>query len=228
MATATKLKKLPGFSQGVRIGASVRTVKMARPICPNSVIEMERTPDGKLIPAAISPGRINCQLEGIGWQAKCEALGHEPYVTKKVWYTKKDEYGPDPDDPTSESQVLIGQKTIRHETSYPNFAQVGLGVRLNSGQGVKRAVEVKGFKFPHEIGYQDCCQYRNCQKPVDPRHRSRAFGEYCSAEHLQLIAADHQGIFLTQTSTGLEGPEAEKIKQKRSKQLREAAAFAVE
>jgi len=69
-----ELQKLPGFSQGVRVNSSLRMLKMAAPICPNSKIEMERDRDGRLVPKEQGPDRMNCQLGGGEWWAVADGV----------------------------------------------------------------------------------------------------------------------------------------------------------
>jgi hypothetical protein len=226
MAKATEPKSIPGFSMGVRTNAAVRMVKLAAPICPYSKQEMERTPDGRWVPKLQTSGTLNCQLEGGQWWVKCEERGHDPYYSTRVWYTTKDLWEDDGDG----NQVLTGTKTIRHEERRPNIVQCPVGLRYGGANDpyykIRRAKERKGRKPLRDIGYDEVCQYRNCQRPVHQRFRSREFGDYCSLEHLQLVAADWRGIKLVQMTGRFELGQENEIKAKRDAQLREAAAYA--
>lgn len=214
------LKKLPGFSQGVRANAAVRMVKMAAPICPNSVHKYEKDRDGRLVPVAQAPNLQNCQLAGGEWWKDCEARGHNPYFSNRVWYTKEDVWETD----EAGESILTGTKTRRHQELVPNVVQVASDIRHNSGQGVNRAITKKGRIRLEEIGYESPCQFRNCQRPVAANAKSVPFGNYCSQEHLALVAANENQIALLQI-TGLEGTQSTKAKMVREKQLREALAF---
>ena len=76
--TKEALKKVPGFTMGVRQNSSVRMVKLASPVCPYSKQEMERTPDGRWIPKMGGNQISNCQLAGGEWWKECEERGHDP------------------------------------------------------------------------------------------------------------------------------------------------------
>lgn len=215
-----KLATIPGFSQGVRPGAAARMVKLARPICPNSKVEMERTPEGRMVPKREgNPDRQNCQAAGGAWWIACEEKKHDPYFSTRVWYSKSDTY-----EEVDGEQVKTGEKTVRHETRYPNIAQVAAHRRVNSGRGAEFAIARKGFKRLKDIGYEEVCQFRNCQKPVTIRSK---FGLYCDREHATLIAADAQGI-LDYQIPGYEldlGIETQ-VQQKKARIQAEAALFA--
>jgi len=212
MATE-KLQKIPGYSQGVRANAAVRMVDLARPICPNS--QRKRNSDGSWADIG-----ANCQLAGGQWWVMCEEMGHDPYFSVQTYYETVDV--------TDDEGFVVGTKKKAVNVRRPNVAQVALGRRHNSGNGVKNAIEKKGFKRLSEIGFEEVCQFRNCQNPVNPRYTSPAFGAYCSFEHLSLIAADAQEIMVPQINGVTEGPNIEKVRQRRSKMLREATASAIE
>ncbi len=217
----TELKTIPGYSQGVRTNASVRTIKLGRPICPFSKIEMEKDEAGRWVPkqGPTDPDRQNCQKAGGAWWKDCEARGHDPYNSTIVWYVTEDKY----DDETGE---LTGQRKFRRSRVIPNIAQVAVSTRLNSGKGARRAITMKGFKRLEDMGYAEVCQYRNCQKPVNPAAVSDKYGRYCSADELALIIADQQGILLHRPDARLNGAEEEdKVVQQREKQLMEVLAL---
>jgi hypothetical protein len=204
-------------------------IKLARPICPNSQIEMEWR-DGKYQRKDANPLQQNCQLAGGKWWEHCETLKHNPYVTTHTWTTTEPAFEGELDaegKPTGR-MIKTGDTTILHSSETPNFAQVAISIRINSGLGAEKAMRDKGYKRLKDVGYAEVCQFRNCQKPISDRAKSRKYGDYCSPEHLQLVAADQQGIMLHLVGTGLEGPLHERVADKREKQLREAAAFAVD
>ena len=221
MTEKTEPQKVPGFSQGVRENAAVRTMKLVAPICPNSQIAWEDTPSGRHQKPK-DPSAQNCQIEGGRWWLKCEERGHNPYFTTTVWYTKHDVVDP-------ETNLVTGTERRRHEATRPNIVQVPISRRLHSGQGVVRSIERKGRRRLSEFGFEEVCQFRNCQKPIDPRARSKAFGDYCSPRHLQLIAADAQGEALQMVegeALGFAPDQAERLVQRRETQLRQAGSFA--
>ena len=212
MATGT-LKKIPGFSQGVRTNSSLRMMKLAAPVCPNS--RRVRQSDGTFAEVG-----QNCQLAGGKWWEYCEEQGHDPYFRTHVWYETVDDW----DEETGE---MRGSKRIRHQDRYPNVVQVAVNRRINNGRGVVDSMTKKGRKRLADIGYEEVCQYRNCQKPIAVK--SKAFGGYCSTEHLALVGADDQEMALPQiegvATTFLVGG-GNKAAQDRRRMLREAVSFA--
>lgn len=215
------LKKMPGYSQGVRVNSSVRTVKLGRPICPFSKIEMEKDENNKWVAkqGPSDPGRQNCQKGRGAWWKDCEERGHDPYHMTVVWYVTEDVYN-------EETGELSGSKKFRRTRKIPNFAQVAIAPHLNSGKGARNAITNKGFKRLTDMGYEEVCQYRNCQNPVSKDAMSEKYGNYCSIEELSLIAAAQQGIMLHRPDARLNGQEEPKIVREREKQLMEAVAFA--
>jgi hypothetical protein len=206
--------RIPGFSQGVRTGTGVRTVKLVAPICPNS--QRRRKSDGTFEEVG-----QNCQLAGHGWWTMCEEKGHDPYFSTTKRYETVDV--------TDAEGFVTGTKKKPIEEKRPNIVQVPVGRRYHSGQGAVNSIRNKGRKRLGEMGLEECCQFRNCQKDVNKRFVSPAFGSYCSREHLGLVAADQQGIFLTQVSgdaVTLLGGVEEKARQKRAAEMRQALAEA--
>jgi hypothetical protein len=221
---AAKLEKIPGFSQGVRVNAAQRMIKLNRPICPNSKVQMEWDERGKPVTKERGPDIQNCQMAGGKWWVDCEALGHDPYFQTRKWYTKEDIIEEDPNRPGR--LLKTGESIIPHESRLPNLAQVAISIRINQGLGAKDAIEKKGFRTLKDAGFEDVCQFRNCQKPVTPAGTSRLYGSYCTLEHLQLIAADAESILLTQGA--LSSKDSRTAQRKRAHQLREIVVGAVE
>lgn len=218
-----ELQKLPGFSQGVRDGAALRDIVLAQPICPNSQIR-GRMVDGHYEAPEIHPGDENCQLEGFGWYEKCEARGHDPYFRTAKRYVTVDIVEADPE--TGEEYV-VGTKKKVLEFRTPNVTRVSPDIMHNSGLGVARKMKYLGYKRLRDIGFAEVCQYRACMK--EPQFRAAGYGDYCSLEHLNLVAARESGEALTLTDTQMlkQGLERE-IERKREKQLRETMPRDVE
>jgi hypothetical protein len=222
-----KLKDIPGFSMGVRDNSAMRMIKLMRPVCPNSKIEMEQDRFGNWRAVQKGPDVQNCQLDGGKWWLECEKRGHNPYFRTVQWTTRKPKWETDPDNP--DQKVLTGEVVILHEAIMPNIRQTAISPRMNSGRGAVRAIENKGARRLKDFGYEEVCQFRNCQKKVDRKGKSREYGDYCSIYHLSLVAADVQGIILDQVDGNpYLGVEAEKAGRRRQKDLREAVAFAKE
>ena len=228
MATASKsdLKKLPGFSVGVRENAAVRMITLAQPICPNSQVEMMTTPEGRVVPSrSNNPGRQNCQKLGHGWWKECEARGHNPYFSERVWYEQYEDVDPETQEILAKRRKHSGNpcKACGQSHLYPNVAQVAANPRINGGQGPRFKVEHHGFKRLSEIGYEEVCEYRNCQKAIKVTSR---VGNYCGRLHAALVGADIQEEFLHQIKDQfVGGPDAGKLQRRRQKQLIEASEF---
>ena len=220
MVAKTPLKDLPGFSQGVRTNSAVRMVKLAQPICPNSKTKMVKNEEGTWVRQ--NADVQNCQLAGGQWWIACEALGHDPYFTNRVWYEPQDIVEED----ENGDQIVTGQKRVKHVNRYPNVAQVAQTIRINQGKGVQNKM-AQGFKRLTDLGYNEVCQYRNCQKPLSKSGKGRAgFGDFCSREHLTLTAANEQSVMLHYPEQSLNATEYNKVTQARDRQLREMAAIA--
>jgi hypothetical protein len=212
MPAAAEKKKIPGFSQGVRKNSAVRMVNLVAPVCPNS--QRRRKSDGTFEEVG-----QNCQLSGHGWWVMCEKLGHDPYFSNHKTYETIDV--------TDEEGYVVGTKKRPVLNRRPNIVQVPVGVRYHSGQGAVNSIRNKGRKRLGDLGYEEVCQFRNCQKEVDKKHISKAFGSYCSREHLALVCADQKSIALTQVDgdvASLLGGIESQARQNRQSQLRQALA----
>jgi hypothetical protein len=220
--TKTKDKlKLPGFSQGVRVNAAARMVNMAQPICPNSKLKMVKDADGKWVRADNQPQ--NCQLAEGQWWIDCEARGHDPYFTTSVWYERRDKLEEDEDG----NFLVVGEIRIKHEEKRLNVCQVAAHTRVNSGRGVIFKMKNHGFRRLSDFGYEEVCQFRNCQRPITEAGKGKqGYGEFCGQEHLTLAAADAESVMLHYPSSILNAEDVQKIQRARDKQLREVAAIA--
>ena len=205
MPAAAK-KKLDGVSRGVRPNASQRRIIMARPICPHS--QRKRGADG-----SFSEVGMNCQLAGGEWWVHCQEQGHDPYFSSTTYY--------EPVDITDDEGFVIGQKKRAIHVKRLNTASVFVSRRLNSGRGVLNK-KAAGYKRLEEMGYEEVCQYRNCEKPVNKKYATPGFGDYCSFEHLTAIAASEQSILVPQINGVTEGTRIEQVRMKRNQMLRES------
>lgn len=220
--TAEVLQKLPGFGRGVRVGAALRDVTLGQPVCPNSQIRGKMV-NGNYEPPEIGPGMENCQLQGGEWWIECEALGHDPYFRIVTAYQTMDieETGPDGE------TYVTGTKKRKIQAKALNATQVSPSIMHNSGQGVRRKIEHRGYRRLKDLGFEEVCQYRACQKA--PAYRAEGFGDYCSLEHLNLVAAREEGEFLTITSTqGLNAGYEQQAERKRRTQLQKVMPRNVE
>lgn len=216
------LKPIPGFSEGVNVNSALRMITLAQPICPNSRVEMVKDSHGDLVPKEKGPDSQNCQLAGFGWWKQCEERGHNPYFSTRTWYTTEDILEED-----EQGRVIKkGDQYIKHEVTQPNLSQVAITIRINNGKGAAEAIEKKGFRRLKDVGYQEVCQLRNCQRPVAAEGTSRRFGSYCSQDHLRVVAADEESIMLTQGA--LLPVDSPRARRKREAQLREIGVGAKE
>src|SRR4051812_40786932 len=208
--------KMPGFSQGVRRNAASRRLVMNAPICPHS--QKRYTKDQFGNPTPVEDPEQNCQLEGGTWWVSCEERGHDPYFATKVRYTVEDIYTTD----DKGREIKTGEQRIAHRTKYPNTVSVPMNRRINQGRGVIDSMEKKGRRRMRDAGYEEVCQFRNCEKPVNPKYHSVPFGDYCSKDHFQLSAANERGVFLHQLNTGLAPGSEERLASETDQQLAQA------
>lgn len=213
---AKELKTIPGFSQGVRENSSIRMVKMIQPICPYSQKEYDTTPEGKLVERRSAGQQPNCQRRGGRWWEECEAAGHNPYYRKRIWYSKQDIFETD----DTGEQVKTGERTVRHEDEIPNVAQVAAHIRVNSGRGPQFKHDQSGFRYLHEMGFEEVCEYRNCQKPVG---YESVYGNYCTKNHAALAGADALQVNVTQIGPGFDQGHEMQIRMRRQEDLQRAA-----
>jgi hypothetical protein len=206
-----ELQQIPGMSQGVRENSAVRMLKLARPICPGSAHETEPDGRGGSRPV-VNPTRINHQRLGGEWWLACIEAGEDPYSTTQTWTESRDIF--------DDNGEFVETKRVKHSRTIPNIASTPIGIRYNSGRGYERAL-AKGRKRLAEVGYAEVCQFRACQRPVSPKWRSERLGDFCSESHMGLIAADQQGVALTQRTEFGMGEES-KLEARRRRQLKEA------
>lgn len=223
MASAKEvLATLPGYSQGVRAGAALRDVTVGQPVCPKSQIRGKMV-NGNYEPPEIGPGDENCQLAGGEWWVECEAKGHDPYFRTIVVYRTVDIEETD----ENGDVFVVATKKKKTEARVVNATQVSPSIMHNSGMGLARKMRYRGFKRLRDLGFAEVCQYRGCQK--EPTYRSAGLGDYCSLEHLNLVAAREEQQFLTQTDVqGLNAGYEVQSARKRRKQLQETMPRDVE
>jgi len=208
------LEVLPGFSQGVRTGAALRDIAVGQPICPKSQIRGKMVA-GNYEPPEIGPGDENCQLAGGEWWVMCEKKGHDPYFRSVRMYSTIDIEEEDEDG----NIFVTGTRKKVRKARVVNATQVSPDIAHNSGKGLYRKLKYFGYKRLKDLGFQEVCQYRGCQKP--PMYKAEGYGDYCSLEHLNLIAARQEGEYLTKTDTqGLNAGLEKMSDKKRQNQLR--------
>ena len=183
MATAPKVQKqsLPNIAMGVREASNIRMKVMAAPRCPVSEDPNKSGYDGTL----------NCQHEtnsSAGWWNLCESRGHDPYhtVTKKT--VKEDVEAEDG------TGLVTGTRKRVLTTKKLNTVQVPIGTRFHSGRGETISRGLKGRKTLTEMGYNEKCEFRNCE--LDAKLKSK-YGMYCGDRHARLVGADVEAIMLS-------------------------------
>ncbi len=203
-----KKASLPQLEMGVREQSNIRMKKFARPICPIQDLEELVQRDGTIIPNPNYDGSINCQREMNGypgWWIVCEKRGHDPYFTVKRRIVKE------PVVDEEQDGLITGYRERRVVTKKLNMTQVALGTRFHSGRGEAISVGLKGRKELSEFGYNDLCEYRNCERDatIDTR-----YGKFCGDRHARLIGADVES-FMLETSRN------QTLKKSANKQLKE-------
>jgi len=172
------LKEIPWEKTGLRMSAPSRTVKMIMPVCPESQSE-----DGS--------SQSGCETSvGGAWWVECEKRGHDPYhqakpVSHRTPVVREQEDG---------RQLIVGYDEEIELVRSPRVIQVPAGVRSNSGWWPDNKRFFHGYKFPHELGYKDMCEFRNCYDP-NVRFKTKA-GNYCNEEQAKMMAADLRHINL--------------------------------
>jgi hypothetical protein len=217
------LEKLPGYSVGVRAGAALRDITLGQPVCPNSQIR-GKIVNGNYEAPELGPGLENCQLARGEWWIDCAQRGHDPYYrTIRMYHTVDIE---EVDEETGDVYVVGTKRKVRVVKTI-NATQVSPSITHNSGQGVARKIKYLGYRRLKDLGFAEVCQYRACQK--EPAYRSEGLGDYCSLEHLNLVAAREDGEFLSITDTqGLNAGYEAQSEKKRRKQLQETMPRNVE
>ncbi len=184
MATAPKEKKqsLPQLQIGVRETSNIRMILLAAPRCP---VVSDPNSDKYT-------GEVNCQVEtanAVGWWNTCENRGHDPYFST----TKRARKVPVFSTVEGEEDIITGYREKVTTTRTLNTVRVPLGTRYNSGRAVQQSIARKGRKTLTEMGYNEKCEFRNCE--LDATFRSK-YGNFCGDRHARLIGADVEGIAL--------------------------------
>lgn len=176
-----KRESLPQAQVGVSERSNIRMKKLAAPRCPVST---------KTSPY-YQADEMTCQHEMAnypGWWKVCEKRGHEPYFTITRTIKKEPVLAEDG------SGLITGYREVQHEKRKLNINQVPIGTRFASGRAEAITKGLKGRKELKEFGYNDLCEYRNCE--LDAKVKSK-YGFFCSDRHARLIGADVEAIMLS-------------------------------
>ena len=165
---ALRPARLKGARRARNLRMGHRSVKMLRPIC------RDGCQDGAEVPW--------------DWYASCP---HDPYVGKREKRTQVPLYS----EPHEDGSVTIqGMEERASWEPFPNFAEITVSTRVNSGQGVEKARR-KGFILPEELrsplyprGLAPMCQFRGCQ--WQEGLREYRYGTFCRELEARLVAFD--------------------------------------
>ena len=165
---ALKPAKLKNVRRATNTRNGIRNVKMLRPIC------RDGCQDGAEVPR--------------DWYDSCE---HDPYVGKREKRTQVPLYS----EPHEDGSVTIqGMEERASWEPFPNFAEITVSTRVNSGLGVDKARR-KGFILPEELrspifphGIAPMCQFKGCywQEGL----RDYRFGTFCREIEARVIGFD--------------------------------------
>ena len=173
MVAKKDLTPIPWERIGVRLANAGRTVKMLKPVCPES---------------AEGPG---CETKQFGaWWIECEKKGHDPYHQVKEEIVKH----PQVEMTEDGRQLITGYEEEVERFRTPRVTQVALTDRINSHQGVENGKFWHGYKYPEELGYSPMCEFRNCF--ADNPEIITRYGKYCREEEAKMVIADERHIVL--------------------------------
>lgn len=196
MVAKSSLKEIPWERVGVQLSNPARTIKMLHPICPETI---------NLDTGTASPGCETKYKDFGAWWIKCEELGHNPYV--QVY--EEPRRVPVIDEKEDGRKLIVGYTEETELKESPRVSQIPLGPRYNSGQFLEEKRFFHGYKYPHEKGYHDMCEFRNCFAP-DPQVKTR-YGAYCRDDEARMITADARHIVLEVFEGGKRSAQLEEI-----------------
>jgi len=178
MVAKKDLEEIPWERMGVKLSTPARTIKMLRPVCPETI---------SLDTGNAAPG---CETKFTGaWWLKCIAKGHNPYFQAMEVQHKL---------PVIEEKdgrkFIVGYTEEVELVETPRTTQVPLGPRFNSGQLLEEKKFFHGYRYPHEMGFHDMCEFRNCYQ-AEPGIKTR-YGLYCSEDEAKMITADARHMVL--------------------------------
>lgn len=126
-----------------------------------------------------------------------ETCPHDPYVGIRTESRSVPIYR-DADDGSGEKIVERMEERSRIYP-WPNFANVTVSTRVNSGQGVAKAKN-KGFILLHELtgseafpdGIAPMCEYRDCQWQEDLKVYK--WGTFCREQEARMVGIDEEAL----------------------------------
>lgn len=168
--------------------AALREVMMVSAECPVDQAEFLKRGD-ELVPNPRYTGQMNCQQNGDRHTGKwdideCESRGHHPYESEFETRVTEDQL--------DEEGYVIGTRTKVIKQRRPNFRPVTISERHSTGAEYRMRLQMR-WKTLDMIGFEGWCEYRGCNKDIKVRTN---WGNYCSKDHAQSVAATELSIFL--------------------------------
>lgn len=163
-----------GWKGSGRGDATVRAIKMVRPVCKT------------------------CQIGGdelVGWWDTCEEEGHDPYWHLQPKVLRIPIYVEDDDGDLVLDEAKTKAKSRTKFIRLPNITEVLLQTQNNSGEGPTKMYKRKGFKLPRDVGARPLCEASGCGKSL-PKIRT-SMGDFCSVRHAKLCIANETGVMFT-------------------------------
>jgi len=168
-------------ANSVRIGQ--RSLKMLRPVC------------------AICTAGDNVPRD---WYRSCT---HDPYLAvaeTRVPVTVYEDIVDEKGELTGAKKVVGIEQTAEFRV-VPNWVEITLGTRVNSGRGLEMA-QAKGFIQPEDLrtpaypdGIAPVCQFRECYAQDTPENKKllrTRWGDFCRGVEAKMVAADERGLVL--------------------------------
>lgn len=181
MVGKKNLEIIPWERVGVQLANPARTIKMLRPVCPETI---------NLDTGTASPGCETKEKDFGAWWIKCEEKGHNPYVQA----FERPVRTPVIEEQENGRKLIVGYTEEIELKESPRTTQVPLGTRFNSGSLLEEKKFFHGYKYPEELGYAPMCEFRNCFAP-NPEVKTR-YGAYCREEEARMVTADQRHVVL--------------------------------
>lgn len=182
---------------GVRFGQ--RSLKMLRPVC-------------RVCQAGDNVPR--------DWYKICT---HDPYLAvaeTRVPVTVYEDIVDEKGEPTGAKKVVGIEQTAEFRV-VPNWVEITLGLRVNSGKGLEMA-QAKGFIQPWELrtpafpdGIAPVCQFRECYAQDTPEGKKllrTRYGDFCRELEARLVGFDErEGVGVLEVGPYVPGKRATQL-----------------
>jgi len=164
--------KLKGLRRSRNLRHGQRGIAMLRPICDTCQAGSNVASD---------------------WYLSCT---HDPYVGVRMETRSVPVYA-EADDGSGEMIVERMEERVR-QYPWPNFTDITVSTRVNSGQGVNKARR-KGFILVTELvseaypnGIAPMCEYRDCQWQEDLKQYR--WGTFCREMEARMVGIDEEAL----------------------------------